>query len=145
MKYIYLISCFICLSACSSNNKETQENEESPIAVEEVVEYRDTTNYAPYISPSIDEPTSKQSSEDLSPRAQAFQNAFNLGRQLGASDAQNGERNCRAYAASYSDDWIKQQFIQGYEVGYNEVMANRSYQPGYEDNDDNYYYYEEDY
>ena len=76
-------------------------------------------------------------------RAQAFQDAFNLGRQLGTDDARNGENHCRVYAASYSDDWIKQQFIQGYEEGYNEVMAEYSYEADYDD--DNYYYYEDDY
>lgn len=134
----------ICVSACSSNNSETQESEVYPVAVEEVTQFQDTTPYSPYVGSPTNEPINKQSSEDLSPRGQAFQNAFNLGRQLGASDARNGERNCHTYAASYSDDWIKQQFIQGYELGYNEVMAQRSYEPNYVDDDENYFYYEED-
>jgi hypothetical protein len=134
MKYVCLIPCLICLSACSSNNSETQENEVATVEPEENVYIPCSTN---------EEPSNESSSEDLSPRAKAFQEAYNLGMQLGASDAQKGENNCRACAASYTDEWIRMQFVQGYEVGYNGVMAERSYEPGYEDDDDNYYYYEE--
>jgi hypothetical protein len=89
-------------------------------------------------------PSNESSSGDQNTRAQAFKEAYNIGMQLGASDAQKGENNCRACAASYSDEWIRLQFIQGYEDGYNGVMVERSYEPGYEDDDDNYYYYYEE-
>lgn len=130
------------MMACNSRENNVNDNDivQRVEAVEDSYQYTDTSSSETY---STSTQSNYAPSNSSVTRSVAFQNAFNLGRELGAQDARNGENNRRICAASYTDEWIQQQFIQGYELGYNEVMAARSYEPDYED-DDNYYYYEED-
>lgn len=74
-------------------------------------------------------------------RQNAYDQAFKSGVEMGRYDGPSGVHQGYEYASVYTDDWIRQAFIQGYEYGF--TMAG-----GYEVVEDEYYedeyYYEDD-
>lgn len=119
---ILMFSVLIFGSACSSKSQE-----ESNDMTEQVQSSTSTTNSytAPQMS-TTEQPDQSSSSFNTSTRSDAFQLAFNSGKQLGYSDALEGINDCYAAASAYTDDWIKQAFIQGYEMGQAEAGSNSS-------------------
>lgn len=145
MKQLISIILFFALilgTSCSSKSEE-QSSEVS----EQAQPSTSTTNG--YETPQI--PTSEQSyqsttSTNSSSRSDAFQLAFNSGKQIGYSDGLKGINDCYTAASAYTDDWIKQAFIQGYELGQAEAGSNSSVVEYEEvEYDDGGYYYDDEY
>lgn len=119
----------------SCDNKSREDNT-IPVTDESVSEksHYENGNMGNLSSPDYD------SAPHIPNRQKAISDAFELGKELGRIDGRKGINDCHTYATAYSDDWIKQAFIQGYEWGLAEV--------GYDDSEsysgaDNYTEYDE--
>jgi hypothetical protein len=140
----FMFSVLIVGSACSSKSQE-ESNEVS----EQVQPSASTTNS--YTAPQMstdEQPYQSSSPSNNSSRSDAFQLAFNTGKQLGYSDGLKGINDCYSAASAYTDDWIKQAFIQGYEMGQAEAGSYSSaveYDEDEYEYDDGGYYYDDEY
>lgn len=124
-----------CLCSCSSNSKTDAETVSEHVrAVESAtVEYYTPQSYTPATSQAVPE-TGRSSQSGASTRADAFKLAFSTGKQIGYSDGLRGVNECYLAASAYSDEWIKQAFIQGYELGQAEAGSN-AVSPDYDEFD----------
>ncbi len=141
----------VCFSSCSANSESDGGDSVRQVQNNATV----SNNYscpqaseAPAVSPShqSSNQTNRTIPSTTTTRSDAFRFAFDSGKQSGYSDGLKGENNCSAMASVYSDDWIKQAFIQGYELGQAEAGSESAGSEGneYVDCDDDYYY-EDDY
>lgn len=131
------------LCACASNVSNNASNTDSIIGNESA---------QCEITSKSDSSIATQPTEDVQPiatqteftRQQAYNDAFKSGKELGYSDGLNGVYDGQSYASVYSDDWIKQAFLQGYDFGQAEAASQaepESYDydsDDYEDYDDYY-------
>lgn len=144
MKQIFAILMFSVLiigTACSSKSQE-----ETNDVSEQVQPTTSTTSgYVVPQTSTTEQPYQSSSPTNASTRSDAYQLAFNSGKQLGYSDGQKGINDCHSVASAYSDDWIKQAFIQGYEMGQAEAGSNSSVEEYKEVEYDDEDYYDEDY
>lgn len=145
MKQIFtflIFSVLIIGTACSSNSQEGTNK------LSEQVQPT-TSSTSDYVEPQMS--TTEQlyqssSTTNAATRSDAYQLAFNSGKQLGYSDGLKGINDCYSAASAYSDDWIKQAFIQGYEMGQAEAGSNSSVVEYEEvEYDDEGYYYDDEY
>ena len=127
-KYFFYIVCSFTLifSSCSSkqDSKSTQECSEQTSSTNQYSTQYSTPAYSS--NPTPDAPVSTTSSGNNTTRSDAFQMAFNCGKSAGYSDALNGVNDSYSGASVYSDDWLQQAYIQGYELGQSEAESHSS-------------------
>lgn len=140
IRVVAIIIGAVCLCSCSS--KPESENNTSE-KIQSSAPSNDKSYPQSATRPDNSQHYQSSGQANTTTRSEAFQFAFNTGRELGYSDAINGINDCNAAASAYSDEWIKQAFIQGYELGQAEAGANStSYSIVYDEvdyEDDDYY------
>lgn len=152
-KFILLLSILFSSLFCSCGSRDNSNQNEEVSATSDVHEYNVYTNYDDSSKTCDNFGNGTHSGGNVAPqttRSQAFQNAFNSGKQIGYSDGMNGVSDGCTYASAYTDDWIKQAFLQGYEMGQAEAVSKggsgASYYMEEEEYDgDEEYYYDDEY
>lgn len=149
-KYIFLLSFLCALLVTSCGKQASSQNEEAVTSVNEQTEASSSFDYLPNTYDSTGSGTyTEGSTAPQTTRSQAFRDAFNSGKRIGYSDGMNGVNDGDTYASAYTDEWIKQAFLQGYEMGQSEA-ASKGGRSSYYVEEEEYdvgeeYYYDDEY